>query len=97
MMSMMCGGCEADVTVKLVGEVTARPRGHLDHAGRRPCRHRRADVLVVRHGERGIAPLKNCTAVAPVKPVPVIVTGVLTGPLVGLKLVIVGVGEELSR
>src|SRR2546422_202810 len=34
----------------------------------------------------------NRTAVAPVKFVPVIVTGVPTGPLVGAKLVIVGAG-----
>ena len=32
----------------------------------------------------------NCTAVAPVKLVPLIVTVVPTGPLVGVKLVIVG-------
>src|SRR5438552_11487420 len=32
----------------------------------------------------------NVTAVAPVKPVPLIVTLVPTGPLVGVKLVIVG-------
>ncbi len=34
----------------------------------------------------------NFTALALVNPVPVITTGVPTGPLVGLKLVIVGVG-----
>ena len=38
----------------------------------------------------------NFTALAPVSPVPVIVTGVVTGPLSGLKVVIVGVGEGLT-
>ena len=38
----------------------------------------------------------NCTAVAPVKLVPVIVTVLPTGPLVGLKLVIVGGGTTMK-
>jgi hypothetical protein len=37
----------------------------------------------------------NLTAVAPVRVVPVIVTLVPTGPLVGVKLVIVGVTVKL--
>ena len=44
-----------------------------------------------------VAPVPlNFTALAPVSPVPVIVTGVVTGPLSGLKVVIVGVGEGLT-
>ena len=38
----------------------------------------------------------NPTAVAPVNPVPVIVTDVPTGPLVGRNLVIAGVGDGLT-
>ena len=38
----------------------------------------------------------NATAVAPVKFVPVIVTLVPTGPLVGAKLVIVGAGTTVK-
>ena len=38
----------------------------------------------------------NLTVVAPVNPVPAICTGVPTGPLVGLKLVMVGVGGGLT-
>ena len=41
-------------------------------------------------------PLLNVTALAPVNPVPVITTDVPTDPLVGLKLVIVGAGEEFT-
>ena len=43
-----------------------------------------------------LAPL-NITAVAPVKSVPVMVTLVPTGPLVGAKLVMVGAGVPVSN
>jgi hypothetical protein len=47
------------------------------------------DVAEVTENVSALAPL-NVTAVAPVKSVPVIVTALPTGPLVGLKPVIVG-------
>jgi hypothetical protein len=96
-MSMMCGGWDADVTVKVVDEVAVPPGVvTLITPVAAPGG---TDVLMCESSVTvnvALTPLKNFTALALVNPVPVIVTGVPTGPLVGLKLVIVGVGEVVT-
>jgi hypothetical protein len=92
-MTMMCGALGATVTAKFVGEV-AVPAA-VTVIGPVPVAPLGTLVLIlmseftVKAG--WLVPL-NATALAPVNPVPLITTGVPTGPLVGLKLLIVGGG-----
>src|ERR1700693_4524176 len=96
-MSITWGACGADVTVKVPDDV-AVPPGVVTLitpvaavAG--------TDVLMCASSVTvnvALTPLKNFTALPPVNPEPVIVTAVPAGPLVGLKLVIVGVADEVT-
>src|SRR5450631_1689468 len=96
-MTMMCGALGATVTAKFVGEV-AVPAA-VTVIGPVPVAPLGTVVLIlmseftVKAG--WLVPL-NATALAPVNPVPLITTGVPTGPLVGLKLLIVGAGATVT-
>jgi hypothetical protein len=85
-------GAPATVTVKLVGLV-AVPLGVVTRIGPVVAPVGTATVILVAAPltlKPGAFTLLNETPVAPVKLVPLIVTDVPTGPLVGLKEVIVG-------
>src|ERR1700694_1759892 len=92
--STMIRTCGVDVvTVKLAVEVTLPPGAVTVMA---PVVAPLGTVVLILMSEFTVKVavwlLKKWTAVAPVKPLPLITTGVPTGPLVGVKLLIVGGG-----
>src|SRR5450631_949605 len=92
-MTMTCGG----VTVKFVDEF-AVPPGVVTWIA--PVVAPVGTVVLILMSEVtvkvGWVVRLNFTTVAPVKLVPLITTGVATAPLVGLKLLIVGSGDEVT-
>ena len=96
-LKLLIVGIGAVVTVKLVGDVAVPPGVvTLMTPVAAPVG---TDVLMCWSSVTvnvAVTPLKNFTALAPVNPVPTIVTGVPTGPLVGLKLLIVGIGAVVT-
>jgi hypothetical protein len=98
MMSMMWGAAGAVVTVKELDDVTGAPPGAVTEIGPLVAPVGTVALMCASSVTENVvaAVALNFTTVAPEKPVPLIVTTELTGPLGGLNPLIVG-GGGLER